>query len=130
MNKSKYPRLDSGKVCLNIKNLALIKGIKIGDLERKAGLSTGYMSRVMNAEHHNTFDKYLNLIVTAANMMQVSFEDLLFKDYEIEKRKHQEEMLDILNKLQTLPRGELKLIIRNLNKVNKDKQDEQNKEDD
>lgn len=119
-----YPGLDVRKVFSNLKILTKIKGVKIKDLEKQANLSTGYISRISCTESHNSLSKYLNLFVTAANMMHVSFEDLFFKDYETEKRKRQEQILDTLGKMSSLSKDDLKLIIETLEELSKDKQDE------
>lgn len=52
--------------------------IKIGQIEKEAGLGLGYMSRL--EKENNTTEPSLNFITTAAKMLGVSIDTLLFQN--------------------------------------------------
>lgn len=63
----------------NIKYLAEQKGIKIGILEDKIGVSTGYFSRLAN-EESKTGSSQLDIIFAAANALKISINTLVSTD--------------------------------------------------
>lgn len=74
--KKKYNK----NICFeNIKTL-LRKNpdVKIGQIEKEAGLGLGYMSRL--EKENNTTEPSLNFITTAAKMLGVSIDTLLFQN--------------------------------------------------
>ena len=63
----------------NIKFLATQKGIKVGDIETEAGVSTGYLSRLANEDNKNNFP-IMDLIFLISNKLDVSVNTLLSVD--------------------------------------------------
>mgnify|MGYP004521987891 FL=1 len=63
----------------NIKFLATQKGIKVGDIENEAGVSTGYLSRLANEDNKNNFP-IMDLIFLISNKLDVSVNTLLSVD--------------------------------------------------
>jgi transcriptional regulator with XRE-family HTH domain len=63
----------------NIKFLATQKGIKVGDIETEAGVSTGYLSRLSNEDNKNNFP-IMDLIFLISNKLDVSVNTLLSVD--------------------------------------------------
>lgn len=63
----------------NIKYLAEQKGIKIGSLEDKIGVSTGYFSRLAN-EESKPGSSQLDIIFAAANVLKISINTLVSSD--------------------------------------------------
>lgn len=62
------------KVCLdNIRTLAKEKGIKLGELEEQAGVSTGYISRIDKSESYPS----LEFILKTADILSVSIDYIL-----------------------------------------------------
>ena len=70
--------IDSKKIVENIQFLAKNKGIKIGELEKKAGVTVGYLSRFLNSE--SSVPK-LDVIYTIANELGVNIDSLLSDEY-------------------------------------------------
>lgn len=69
-NFDKYP-------CLaNIRALVEQKGVKLGDIERAAGMTAGYMSRL--EKEGNNSDPSVEFLVTAAKMLGVGLEELIY----------------------------------------------------
>ncbi|MBR4385401.1 MAG: helix-turn-helix transcriptional regulator [Treponema sp.] len=63
----------------NIKFLATQKGIKVGDIETEAGVSTGYLSRLANEDNKKNFP-IMDLIFLISNKLDVSVNTLLSVD--------------------------------------------------
>ncbi len=59
----------------NIKFLASKKGIKIGEVETEAGVSAGYLSRIVN--DNNSSNALLDVIMTFADKMDVTVDSLM-----------------------------------------------------
>lgn len=64
----------------NIKFLATQKGIKVGDIEAEAGVSTGYLSRLANEDNKNNFP-IMDLIFLISKKFDVSINTLLSVDF-------------------------------------------------
>ncbi len=64
----------------NIKFLATQKGIKVGDIETEAGVSTGYLSRLANEDNKNNFP-IMDLIFLISKKFDVSINTLLSVDF-------------------------------------------------
>lgn len=60
--------------------IAKEKGVKIGDLEKEAGVSTGYLSKLNKEE--NTSSPSIELLVAAAQLLGVTIDMLVYSDYE------------------------------------------------
>lgn len=68
------------KLCMdNIYAIAKDKGIKIGDLERKAGLSAGYLSKL--SKEGNTAVPAIDSLLVIAQTLGVSLDSLLSVQY-------------------------------------------------
>lgn len=85
--------------------IAKEKGVKIGDLEKEAGVSTGYLSKLNKEE--NTSLPSIELLVAAARLLGVTIDMLIYSEYE-GLSANERYMLKFLDKLinQTLS-GEL-----------------------
>lgn len=70
-------KLDREAVAGNIKDALRWKRIKIGDAERKAGVSAGYLSRWANEPDKNS-GTLLDLLATVSEDTKVSIDSLLF----------------------------------------------------
>lgn len=69
------------KLCIsNIYFLARKKGLKLGDMERQAGVSTGYISR-LNKEDNSTIPG-VDFVEAIARMLGVTVDALINYDYE------------------------------------------------
>ncbi len=62
------------RFCQNVKNVCKAKGIPIGELERKAGCSRGYFSKMKNNEVG------LWLAWKIASVLECSLDDLIKED--------------------------------------------------
>lgn len=71
--------IDKTLLAKNIKYLAEQKGIKIGTLEDKIGVSTGYFSRLAN-EESKPGSSQLDIIFAAANVLKTSINTLVSTD--------------------------------------------------
>lgn len=71
--------IDKTLLARNIKYLAEQKGIKIGALEDKIGVSTGYFSRLAN-EESKSGSSQLDIIFSAANVLKISINMLISTD--------------------------------------------------
>lgn len=60
--------------------IAKEKGVKIGDLEKEAGVSTGYLSKLNKEE--NTSSPSIELLVAAAQLLGVTVDMLIYSEYE------------------------------------------------
>lgn len=60
--------------------IAKEKGVKIGDLEKEAGVSTGYLSKLNKEE--NTSSPSIELLVAAARVLGVTIDMLIYSEYE------------------------------------------------
>ena len=67
------------KCISNIYQLAKEKGLKIGDLEKSVGVSTGYLSRLNKGE--NTTVPSVDFIANVAEVLGVTVDALLNNDY-------------------------------------------------
>ncbi len=70
---------DKSRLISNIYYLAKKKNIKIGDIETKAGVSLGYISR-LNKEENKTVPN-IEFLVSVANSLGVSLDSLLENDF-------------------------------------------------
>ncbi len=66
----------------NIRFLATQKGIKIGELEAEAQVSSGYLSRMLKIEDGGTSSSLMDLIVLASSKLDISVDSLLEMDYQ------------------------------------------------
>ena len=85
--------------------IAKEKGVKIGDLEKEAGVSTGYLSKLNKEE--NTSSPSIELLVAAARLLGVTIDMLIYSEYE-DMSPNEKYVLKFLDRLinQTLS-GEL-----------------------
>ena len=70
-------KLVKEKLIENIRELLKQRGIKIGDLEQKIGVSPGYFSRILKEGR----DIPIEHIIAVAAILQVSIDNLLFGDF-------------------------------------------------
>lgn len=64
----------------NIKTIAKWYGVKIGDLEKDAGVSQGYLSRVTKDSASNGMP-LMDLLIETSDKFRVSLDSLVFNDY-------------------------------------------------
>lgn len=84
-------------VCLsNIRSLMKKLDIKIGQIEKQAGVCLGYMSRLERPD--NVSEPSIQFITTAAKMLGVSLDDLVFTKME-ETSKDEKYIIDFLRDL-------------------------------
>lgn len=76
------------KVVNNIRTLAKIKGLKLGDIERKMGRQAGYLSRYPNIGTLELIGTAKLLGVTVGDLITKDFGDMLI-DVEIRKLEEQ-----------------------------------------
>ncbi len=69
-------KIDKAKFFKNVRNLIKLRGVKISQIEKDAGCSVGYMSRVDKPDS-NTMPT-LNFVISAATNLGVTVEDLLY----------------------------------------------------
>ena len=68
------------KICIgNIYHLAKLKDIRIGDLERQCGVSTGTLSRL--SKEDNTANPGIEFVTQAAGILGVSLDSLVTADH-------------------------------------------------
>lgn len=72
--------MDNSKLINNIHILAKRQGKKIGDVERKAGVSAGYMSRIAKNDS-GKINPSIDFIVAVADELDVSLDDLINNDF-------------------------------------------------
>ena len=60
--------------------IAKEKGVKIGDLEKEANVSTGYLSKLNKEE--NTSSPSIELLVAVARVLGVTIDMLVYSEYE------------------------------------------------
>lgn len=60
--------------------IAKEKGVKIGDLEREANVSTGYLSKLNKEE--NTSSPSIELLLAVARVLDVTIDMLVYSEYE------------------------------------------------
>ncbi len=94
--KTEPKRFDKYRCFRNIRFLLEKKGAKLGDIERASGNSAGYMSRL--EKEANTTDPSMEFMVTAANMLGVKLDDLVFGNF-TELSPNEEALLGFLNRL-------------------------------
>ena len=75
MNRAEF---DKGTCFRNIRYLMERQNIKIGQIERKAGVRLGYMSRLEKED--NSAEPRIAFITTAAKMLGVSLDELIYGD--------------------------------------------------
>ncbi len=69
------------KRCMSaIYAIAKEKGVKIGDLEKEANVSTGYLSKLNKEE--NTSSPSIELLLAVARVLGVTIDMLIYSDYE------------------------------------------------
>ena len=72
-------KIDKTLLARNIKYIAEQKGMKIGALEKKIDVSTGYFSRLAN-EESKSGSSQLDIIFQAANILEISINMLISAD--------------------------------------------------
>lgn len=88
--------MDSKLLYDNIKALALVKGVHMGDVEYKSGVQPGYISRVGRGGIQNV---RLDVVLAYADALDVTVEDLVRKDFtEDIKEKARQKEIDALEK--------------------------------
>lgn len=70
---------DKIKVFKNIRTLLKKKGIKLGQIEREAGVQPGYMSRLEKPDSNS--DPSIEFIVTAGRELEVSLDQLIYGEF-------------------------------------------------
>ena len=93
-NDAEEDKIAYGRFFANIKYICDEKGLNLGDVERKAGVSQGYLSRI-----RNTAGKGISLMKAYFLAKQVgeTLDDLLSRDIDKEQRiKKLEEELRML----------------------------------
>lgn len=73
---AKYKVFDKDNCFVNIRFYMKQKDEKIGQIEKKAGVRKGYMSRLDKPD--NTTDPSIQFVATAARMLDVSLDELLY----------------------------------------------------
>lgn len=66
----------------NIKVLAKIKGLKVGDLETEIGFSAGYTSRIIPKEDYKPTNSFLDFVKLMSQKLGVSIDSLINFDFE------------------------------------------------
>ncbi len=74
-------KFNKKKMAVNIKKLAKNKGIKIGKIESQAGVSPGYVSRLLNKQDNAT-SLLMDLLTGASELLGVSADSLLNTDFD------------------------------------------------
>ena len=74
------PNFDKTLLGKNIRFLANKKGIKVGDIENEAKVSTGYLSRLANEDNKNNFP-IMDLLFLISKKFDVSVNTLLTVDF-------------------------------------------------
>lgn len=80
MSVKEYIAFDKKTFFQNVSYLLTIQNKKIGDLESRAGVRVGYMSRVKKPE--SSAEPSINFVATAAKFLGVSIDSLLYDNYE------------------------------------------------
>lgn len=89
-------RFDKNVCISNIYYIAKQKGIRIGDIEAAAGVSTGYISR-LNKEDNKAVPG-VDFLVSVAEMLEVSLESILRCDYKM-LTEDEQRVVNFQNKL-------------------------------
>ena len=89
-------KIDKRQVLRNIRTLMKIKNVKVGQVEKEAGCSTGYMSRL--ERDGNTTSPTLEFVATAAEMLGVNM-DLIVRGNIEEVSSTDMYMLEFLTEL-------------------------------
>jgi len=89
-------QFDKRKCFKNIRKLIDIKHKKLGDIERASGNAAGYLSRLEKED--NTTDPSVEFIVTAAKMLGVGVDELLYCEFR-ELSPDEDSLLKFLKKL-------------------------------
>ena len=85
------------KRCMSaIYAIAKEKGVKIGDLEKEANVSTGYLSKLNKEE--NTSSPSIELLLAVARVLGVTIDMLIYSEYE-GLSSNERYMLKFLDKL-------------------------------
>lgn len=87
---------DRSRVIRNIYGLAKEQNIRIGDLEQEAGVSVGYLSRLMKDESKGSFS--VELLCTLAEKLGSTLDGLVFNDKD-ELTDNETYFLDFLEKI-------------------------------
>lgn len=74
-------KYDKFQIFSNIRELCKNKDIKIGTVEKEAGVALGYMSRLEKA--NNASEPSLDFVVAAATTLGVTVDDLLYKQFSL-----------------------------------------------
>ena len=74
------PNFDKSLLGKNIRFLANKNGIKVGDIENEANVSTGYLSRLANEDNKNSFP-IMDLLFLISKKFDVSINTLLSVDF-------------------------------------------------
>lgn len=77
MNIQKYMK----RISNNIKVLTKWYDYKIGELEKDAGVSLGYISRISSKEESSSSMPLMNILVETSNKFKVSIDSLIYIDY-------------------------------------------------
>ncbi len=91
-----YIAFDKKLFFQNVRFLLSEQGIKIGELESKAGVRVGYMSRVEKPE--SSSEPSINFVATAAKMLNVSIDSLLYSSY-VDMTETEKYIVSFLEKL-------------------------------
>ena len=69
-------RISNNIIVNNIRQLAKVKGMPIGNLEEKVGVSKGYFSRLEGSNK----DMLLGIVVATANILNCTLDELVLTD--------------------------------------------------
>lgn len=79
--------IDKQKLYENIKTLSKVYGVNLGEIEEEAGVSKGYLSRIVKEKDASI--PLLDLIFVVTQKFKVSIDSLFFHDYpSMEKDEH------------------------------------------
>lgn len=97
--------MDNKRLYDNVKALCSATGIRMGDVECKAGVNPGYISRFARDKIKNV---RLDVILAFADVFAVSVEDLVYKDFakELEEKERQKEIDALEKRLKELKNGQ------------------------
>ena len=82
----------------NIKYLAKIYGIKLGDIEAGAEVSPGYLSRLGSKETDKSSSVVVDLLISASQKLNVSIDTLLYRDLS-KATESEEKIIKLVSKL-------------------------------
>lgn len=82
----------------NIKFLAKVSGVRLGDIESEAEASPGYLSRLGNREDDKATSAIVDILITASQKLHVSIDALLLRDFTT-ATESENKFVQLINKL-------------------------------